>query len=183
VLSAIYIKGFKTFARPVRMPLTGGVTAIVGPNGSGKSNVTDAVLFALGDQHLSEEEIVPDALEPGNQIVSYFERALCRIARLWGEAWRGNKHNASIIEQEVRPLLRLPLWHRRSTWDPGASLLISTERCSELYALLVDSVSQHGQEAVERLREAFEQQWNNTAAINWPNSIRRQVILALCARG
>jgi chromosome segregation protein len=50
VLSAIYIKGFKTFARPVRMPIEGGVTAIVGPNGSGKSNITDAVLFALGEQ-------------------------------------------------------------------------------------------------------------------------------------
>jgi chromosome segregation protein len=50
VLSAIYIKGFKTFARPVRMPLEGGVTAIIGPNGSGKSNITDAVLFALGEQ-------------------------------------------------------------------------------------------------------------------------------------
>jgi chromosome segregation protein len=50
VLSAIYIKGFKTFARPVRMPLGGGITSIVGPNGSGKSNITDAVLFALGEQ-------------------------------------------------------------------------------------------------------------------------------------
>jgi len=50
MLSAIYIKGFKTFARPVRMPLEPGVTAIVGPNGSGKSNITDAVLFALGEQ-------------------------------------------------------------------------------------------------------------------------------------
>ncbi len=50
MLSAIYIKGFKTFARPVRMPLEGGITAVVGPNGSGKSNVTDAVLFALGEQ-------------------------------------------------------------------------------------------------------------------------------------
>ena len=49
MLTAIYIKGFKTFARPVRMPLSGGVTAIVGPNGSGKSNITDALLFALGE--------------------------------------------------------------------------------------------------------------------------------------
>src|SRR3954470_18570469 len=31
------------------MPLAGGVTAIVGPNGSGKSNITDAILFALGE--------------------------------------------------------------------------------------------------------------------------------------
>ncbi len=49
MLSAIYIKGFKTFARPVRMPLDPGITVIVGPNGSGKSNITDAVLFALGE--------------------------------------------------------------------------------------------------------------------------------------
>ncbi|AHY46674.1 Chromosome segregation ATPase [Rubrobacter radiotolerans] len=48
-MRAVYIKGFKTFARPVRMPLEGGVTAVVGPNGSGKSNITDAVLFALGE--------------------------------------------------------------------------------------------------------------------------------------
>ena len=46
----IYIKGFKTFAQPVRMPLEGGITSIVGPNGSGKSNITDAVLFAIGEQ-------------------------------------------------------------------------------------------------------------------------------------
>src|SRR5918999_1226419 len=32
------------------MPLEGGITVIVGPNGSGKSNITDAVLFALGEQ-------------------------------------------------------------------------------------------------------------------------------------
>ncbi|MDQ3913085.1 MAG: AAA family ATPase [Actinomycetota bacterium] len=31
------------------MPLGRGVTAIIGPNGSGKSNITDAVLFALGE--------------------------------------------------------------------------------------------------------------------------------------
>src|SRR5829696_2837486 len=49
MLSAIFLKGFKTFVRPVRMPLSGGITAIVGPNGSGKSNITDAVLFALGE--------------------------------------------------------------------------------------------------------------------------------------
>ena len=31
------------------MPLDPGITVIVGPNGSGKSNITDAVLFALGE--------------------------------------------------------------------------------------------------------------------------------------
>lgn len=50
MLRAIYIKGFKTFARPVRMPLGRGITSVVGPNGSGKSNIADAVAWALGEQ-------------------------------------------------------------------------------------------------------------------------------------
>ena len=72
MLTAIYIKGFKTFARPVRMPLEGGVTAIVGPNGSGKSNVTDAVLFALGEQRpgLLRAGSMPDLIFSGSDSLS-----------------------------------------------------------------------------------------------------------------
>ena len=72
MLTAIYIKGFKTFARPVRMPLEGGVTAIVGPNGSGKSNVTDAVLFALGEQRpaLLRAGVMSDLIFSGSESLS-----------------------------------------------------------------------------------------------------------------
>src|ERR671933_2039666 len=72
MLSAIYIKGFKTFARPVRMPLGGGVTAIVGPNGSGKSNITDAVLFALGEgsPSLLRAGLMSDLIFSGSESLS-----------------------------------------------------------------------------------------------------------------
>src|SRR6266550_5387087 len=49
-LSSITIRGFKSFPERTRLAFAPGVSVIVGPNGSGKSNITDAVLWALGEQ-------------------------------------------------------------------------------------------------------------------------------------
>ena len=49
-LRSITMKGFKSFPERTSLEFSPGVSVIVGPNGSGKSNITDAVLWALGEQ-------------------------------------------------------------------------------------------------------------------------------------
>src|SRR5207302_1335734 len=53
-LSAIKLRGFKSFPDPVEVRLEPGVAVVVGPNGSGKSNVADALVWAAGSLAPSE---------------------------------------------------------------------------------------------------------------------------------
>ena len=49
-LRALEIHGFKSFPQKIRLNFEKPVVGIVGPNGSGKSNISDAVLWVMGEQ-------------------------------------------------------------------------------------------------------------------------------------
>ena len=77
-LKSITVKGFKSFPERTKLEFGPGVSVIVGPNGSGKSNVTDAVLWALGEQSpgnvrgQSMQDVI-FAGAPGRQVAGHAE--------------------------------------------------------------------------------------------------------------
>ena len=87
-LSSITIKGFKSFPERTRLVFSPGVSVIVGPNGCGKSNITDAVLWSMGEQS-------PLAVRGQSMQDMIFAGGDGRIARAATPRWRSSSTTAT----------------------------------------------------------------------------------------
>ena len=53
-LDKLEISGFKSFYEPAELRFPASLTAVVGPNGCGKSNISDAIIWVLGEHRASQ---------------------------------------------------------------------------------------------------------------------------------
>ncbi len=140
------------------------------------------LLSVLGDRR-TPAELVPLSSGAEHEGLVYFERAICIVARIWGEAWRGRVLDSATIVQEFAPLLRL--FHRRwQETEHWMSWYYLQRLRGEFYSLVVNAASQHGPSAIEAISEAFEQLWlDRELSLHWPPDVRRSVLLALAHAG
>ena len=140
------------------------------------------LLRALGRDE-PPTKLVPDSPDPSKRGLVYLERAVIRIAFLWGDAWRHRYYSSGDLRQHVSDILRF--FNRnvqeRRAWSSWTTLAGSSR---DLYVLLVDAVAQHGPNVVSSLATLFVNEWEHERrGRTWTATVRRDVILALHGAG
>ncbi|MDP3072282.1 MAG: hypothetical protein Q8N18_18470 [Opitutaceae bacterium] len=125
------------------------------------------------------EKIVPQNSNPREHGQWLFDRALTRLAILWGNGRAGKILEPAELKSELQPLVRL--FHQEyedsRDWDSWHHL---TYKRDEFYQWLVRAVATHGAEAVTVLAQELDLVWADTALVGyWPVQIRRGIAQAL----
>ncbi len=139
------------------------------------------LLRALGvDENPSD--IVRLPTDPRCLGIAYFERALCHVAHIEGDAWRGRRLAPSEIRLAVGPLMRF--FHRGSVESRDWLAWHEIQALRDaFFALLVESVAAHGMDSLEQLRLHFVSEWSGSESPQWPPQVRREVLLSLYRNG
>ncbi|WP_145928580.1 ATP-binding protein [Termitidicoccus mucosus] len=121
------------------------------------------------------EKIVPEISGKRRYGSWLFDRAVTKLAILWGEGRAGKNYEPSELRIALRPLLRLYHHSHKETRDWG-SWHDSAGRRKEYFEWVVRAVAAHGAEAVAVVGEEFDQIWENEQeSTYWSASLRRDV--------
>lgn len=132
------------------------------------------LLRACGE--LSESrEIIPDASRPEDQDLTYFERALYLVAKLWGSAWRNPalppdqfQHHAEDI---LRSMSRKPTARDHSWYQVEGHRAWLCRRLIQATRFCIDS-------AMDSLFDTFAVEWSRSGLEKiWPPELQREIIL------
>ncbi|MFA0834927.1 MAG: ATP-binding protein [Methanobacterium formicicum] len=141
------------------------------------------LLYVLGDEK-SSSEIILDPDEPRQAGIVNFERCIVDLAKIWAYAWNETQLDNSSVIEIVTPLLRLHNLRNtemREGWTNG--YYIRNVR-GEFYNWVIDAVSNHGSEAINTLKDLFENEWTDSEKIiYWPPEICLEVIMGLINAG
>ena len=139
--------------------------------------------YLMGDRR-SPADIIPESDDPNDQGMILLQRAVCTVGHIWARAWLGQNYDASSIKLIAQPILRLHCRPLRETFSWKAGHAFSVLSRTPLFELLIDAVSEHGQQALAGLHELFELEWHEPdLRQHWPASSRRSVIRSFISRG
>ena len=138
--------------------------------------------YLLGDQR-SPMDIIHDSRDPKDKGNILLQRAVCTVGQIWAKAWTGQKYDASNVKLVAQQILRLYCRPVQETFSWHAGHTFRMLR-TPLHDLLIDAVSEHGQQALAGLHELFELEWNEPDLQQyWPVSVRRSVIRSFISKG
>ena len=138
--------------------------------------------YLLGDRR-SPMDIIPESGDPKGKGEILLQRAVCTMGQIWAKAWIGQKYDASNIKFVAQQILRLYCIPEQETFSWYAGHTFRVLR-TPLHDLLIDAVSEHGQQALAGLHDLFELEWNELDLQRyWPASVRRAVIRSFISKG
>lgn len=130
------------------------------------------LLTALGEG-MTPEEAVREPDRPEDRGMATFERAVVRLARMWGRHWRHDAPDLQAFAYEARQLL--DVFQR----DPAAAgrqyLWYAVEAaCGDFCRALISLAEELGPRFVNALRDEFQQRWQDPRTAEfWSPAVRR----------
>ena len=143
---------------------------------------TIRLMYVLGE-YREPTEIFPDPEDPRDKGMTLYRRAICTVAHIWAQGWVGHLLELAEIQPLVKSLCS-PFYNSRADFNRWAFGPEIPRAMEWFFGLLIEAVAVHGKEALDRLRDVFEQEWHGPDTRHyWPIAVRRSLIQCFARQG